>query len=555
MWQSWRLSSRWFSWVLPASIAMCLAIVIYLSKMLHKIPIEHQSTVVHSMARGVFMIAFGLACVTTFISLSLRARKGFPFSFEYRLPVGTRVLVCVPVLMQALMCSAIYAVPVLTVRVVYDMPIPIMPAVMMLSLLAVAMMAGSWSFSQATVRGAAMTLLLLGYSQFFAWLKPISWASQSSKSDDIIALSLADYSMVVVAGVLLLAILIRGVRLQRCDERWHWRSAAGAALASASKEPGFISALHERLMNRIAIPCPRSVPWRAEVWLEFLRYGLPILIYSALLAVSVSLLLLVAARFDWLALSKFSIATSLWIFFGGIGIAIFNRRELYGGYMSSFEGTRRLTTAQLAAVQVLMVAASTFIGCLLLLAAFKLAELLMGEPLDLVSWMQSLRETLAAGTLAQKLIALVCIATLYLTSVALFACLHACSVFWGKRFLLSVLAVAFYSIVAAFLILDGAYGLTAIQYHIWGVALLVLLVSVLTLVNLLRGRLVSAKAWAVGLSGWALSVVCSVATLDYLGIKITTLPPELIALNLAGLALPFTLFVLTLWSYDRLRHR
>ena len=43
--------------------------------------------------------------------------------------------------------------------------------------------------------------------------------------------------------------------------------------------------------------------------------------------------------------------------------------------------------------------------------------------------------------------------------------------------------------------------------------------------------------------------------LQRLDVHLPSLPPELQALNAALLTLPLTLFLATVWCYDRLRHR
>ena len=60
---------------------------------------------------------------------------------------------------------------------------------------------------------------------------------------------------------------------------------------------------------------------------------------------------------------------------------------------------------------------------------------------------------------------------------------------------------------------------------------------------------------AIALLAWLSALAAACFMLERLGVHLLTLAPELKALNAALLTLPLTLFLCTIWCYDRLRHR
>lgn len=139
VWESWRLSRRWYLWVLPVAFAFDYLIMRQVSEMIAQSveavargappgllnPAEDFPVL---LAPGVFMINFVLAMFATLLAISLGNKSGFPLSFEFRLPVRTSVLVAVPMLTTAALCASLYVLPMLAVRLVYGVPIPLLPA-------------------------------------------------------------------------------------------------------------------------------------------------------------------------------------------------------------------------------------------------------------------------------------------------------------------------------------------------------------------------------------------------------------------------------------------
>jgi hypothetical protein len=145
--------------------------------------------------------------------------------------------------------------------------------------------------------------------------------------------------------------------------------------------------------------------------------------------------------------------------------------------------------------------------------------------------------------------------TIFLSAIALFACVQAWSVIWGRILPYGAGIVGIYAFVFSYRVRSGSAQLEDIQQHMWGFALAVLVLTLLALGRTLYLKILSLRAGLATLACWALFVACAIYSLAQQDIVLVNQASELQALNAALLLLPFTLLVLLFWSYDRLRHR
>src|SRR5690606_10486360 len=149
----------------------------------------------------------------------------------------------------------------------------------------------------------------------------------------------------------------------------------------------------------------------------------------------VPLLYLFGRTFDMPGSQELAAILPLLLYFAGIGIGLFNRRMAHGGYMNAFEAARPSSTLQLASIQILMCALALTLGMACIDLALQLsAPLTEGMPesrLRLASLISPLPEASLAVAAMNQLMELL----LFLSVIALFSCLHSCSVFWGRRVL------------------------------------------------------------------------------------------------------------------------
>jgi hypothetical protein len=89
--------------------------------------------------------------------------------------------------------------------------------------------------------------------------------------------------------------------------------------------------------------------------LELKCQGIPIVLLGALVALAIPVLYALGITPGGGGYYMLDFLFPLIVFFGGIGIAISNRRLLTAGYMSAFEGTRGMSTIALTLLQLLAV--------------------------------------------------------------------------------------------------------------------------------------------------------------------------------------------------------
>jgi hypothetical protein len=126
---------------------------------------------------------------------------------------------------------------------------------------------------------------------------------------------------------------------------------------------------------------------------------------------------------------------------------------------------------------------------------------------------------------------------------------------WGRILPYGAGVLAIYGAIMTINVVMGSVPLEEIKQHIWGLALTIFLLTLLAVGRTLHLKILSARSGLVALLCWGLFLACSLYTLAGMDIVLPNQAPELQALNAALLLLPLTLFVLLLWSYDRLRHR
>ena len=121
-------------------------------------------------------------------------------------------------------------------------------------------------------------------------------------------------------------------------------------------------------------------------------------------------------------------------------------------------------------------------------------------------------------------------------------------------FLIGMTIFVIYCIIFTFNVARGSAGLEDLQQHMWGFAGAVLVLTLFMLGRVLYMKTLSLSGGITSLAGWGIFLLCAWISLQDRGIQLMSQAHELLAFNTALLMLPFTLFLLTAWSYDRLRH-
>ncbi len=564
LWECWRLSRRWYLCVLPVAIAILVFNMQQAEGYFERAPrslVPDMETIYLLLAGGVFQMLFMLAVLTTLLAMSLGNKAGFPLSFEFRLPINSTLLVAVPMLFLAVLCSSLYFVPALLGRLLYGVPFPLLPVSMLLGTQVIGLLTSSWAMRSVSTRIASMLVVAALGLELFRWLDPWNPPDRALQAlprftVDTFMLAPVDYGVLVALCVFLFGFTLASVRAQRCGEeslsgllRGQERQ-GGEVIVST---PAFsLPALQDRLANLFSLPCPIQAPWRAELWLELTRNTRPILLFSLVLALFAPLLLALSVTSN--GIGSLDYILPLAVVVTGVGYAVFNRRATTAGYMSAFEGTRGMGTVKLALIQLLALGPSCLGGIVLVCVSLYLwyPLLLDGE---LGEQLRALPDTLGDRSSLLLLTEVVAALVLYLEFIALLACVHICSVVWGRFLPIGMALLSLYGLAFTFAVQRGTADRESIQQHMWGFAAVVLVVTLLSLGKAFHRKLFSLGAGLATLLCWGVFLACSLYSLAGRGIVLPNQAPELQAFNAALLVLPLTLFIALIWSYDRLRHR
>jgi hypothetical protein len=565
IWETWRLSRRWYLWVLPLCAFIDLTFMARATRFVRLGPgalyagWDGTQVAYELVAPSVFMANFSLAIFATLLAVSMGNRSGFPLGFEFRLPVKNSLLVAVPMLTVAALCASLYLLPIAVCRLFYGVPFPLLPAGTLVGTLVVILLACSWTAASSYARTFAMFFGIVAAAQLFAWLDPVHLANLSPAvpggpprfNSEIAALTFGEYALLGGICVLLFTLCAVSIGKQRRGEMLVFNLPGKEAPTKART----LAALLERAADRIALPCPDSSPLRAELWLELKRQVLPILLLSMLVAACIPLFFVIGfipqrADAGWVDYLFPAI-----VFFGGIGIAVFNRRQASAGYMSAFEGTRAMTTLRFALLQLLSVAGGALLGMLVVCISLYFSSGLLDTPGTLALRLQQLVSAPGEFGLLFAFTQAVTQLVAFVTAVMLLTCVHTWSVVWGRWIPYGAGVLAIYSFGLALSIRSGNTTFDEIKQRMWAFAFIVFALTLLAFGRTLYLKVLSLRTGAIALGCWGLVLACNLYNRALQGNAFSEQAPELQAFNAALMAAPFLLFVLLLWSYDRLRHR
>jgi len=552
LWHSWRLSRRWYVLILAIALGINLTVMNMVPRGMAGIPERHEL-----LASGVVILGTLLALFTTLVAISLGGRAGFPMRFEFRLPVSNALLVGVPMLVLGGLCASLYLIPLLLDRILYGVPMPLAAGAWLVGATAALLAAASWSTATNSTRGLALIVAVAAAARLLAWMQPFHIpngrrAGEPAFNPDMLSFSAVQYLVLALAILVLYVLTVHRVGLQRQGEHWH--------LGPAQPKTDVRSALGPRdLMDRagelLRLPCPTSAPWSAELWVECKRLGVPVLLLGLLFALLIPVIPWADAQLGTAMARLLITAAPVVLFFTGIGIGVFNRRVASGGYMNPFEGTRGLGTLQLAGIQLGALGVALFLGTMLIGFGLWLSAPLYGDIGPLWSRLVTLIHAVRGASFAHQAGTAVTVAVGYFSAMAFFFCVHSCSMFWGRKVMYGTLAFLIYAAIFAHVALTDESAGAFVAQNMWWFAAITLVLTLLLATRLARLRLLAAKTATATLVIWSIGLLGACLMLARLDVHLLTQPPELQALIAALLTLPLTLFLCTVWCYDRLRHR
>lgn len=562
IWQSWRLSRRWYLLILSISMLICWLILN--AEPRPAVLLDPREFQLFQGNNAVFAI-LGIAGFSTLLTISTGSKDGFPFSFEFRLPASSFILTAAPMLFLGLLSASLYFIPLAVYRVLVDIPFPLLPGSVLVFTYVLILLCCTWTVSNKSVRWIAIEISTVFFIVLMAWFKPISLGAMSPEdkiyfSANVLSLDRFEYFILLFVSFLLLVITVSGVSKKRFGESAQFleRNQQGGEYSSINVNrigKAFSpTALTATVKNKMAINCPTTKAWHAEVWYEFSRHVIPVVLLCIALTLSTPVLFLLGAAADWRVAIDIPRAFPFIIFFVGVGLAIINRRQAHGGYFNVFEGSRSLSTGQLASVQIFTIAIVTAMGMALVNTSLSLSDLLLGDfsgySQDFPRFIAPLQKTTFLLQLNNYFLGFV----VHTSIIAAFSCLHSCSVLWGRKFQVLTVVLILAAITMISRVLAEEIEIQAISILIWSVSILITAVTIIVMLRILWLQVISKRSALNLVMAWTVFFVSSFFNLGQRGYDFPTAVPALSALNFALLLLPLMLWVLTLWCYARLRH-
>jgi hypothetical protein len=551
LWHCWRLSRRWYL------VMLTITLGVHFMLLNLRLPgMESMPNLQELQATGVTIVTLLLAAFTTLIATSLGGSTGFPFRFEYRLPVSTSTLVGVPIATLAALHASLFVIPVLLSQLIYGIPLPVLAGGLIITTMAALLVAASWSTATVSMRSMALILAAVGGSTLMRSMQPFHLNDAGVGTQpfypDFIALSGSQYLVLALVLCGLYAITVYCVGLQRQGARWRLLPVRRAG--TERKRKTFNEVFTEYAGNVLHVPAHVNSPWQAELWLELKRYGMPVLALGLLFALVTPLFPHLSKLIQFPNAALLAMSGPVAVFFYGMGTAVFNRRSVTGGYMSAFEGTRRLGTLQMAGVQLGTLGISIALSIALIAITFRLSAPLYDDVGAPWRWAADVLEYASAAAPLQRLSIAVVTLVAYFGIIAFYFCLHSCSTFWGGKALFGTLVFLIVAAVFAHIALSGEGG-DFVAQSMWWIAAVTLALTVFLVVRAVSLKLMSARGTIGSLLFWAVALVCAYTVYEGLNLHFPGLAPELMALNAALWTMPLTLLLGTAWCYDRLRHR
>ncbi len=544
-WEAWQLTYRRFALRLSAAVLSCSLILFYMGHEGLAIPV----VVLAAVIQGPF---------PTMAANSAEDQGGFPFRLGFLRPIPTWLLVSFPMVYFSVLCVLSYLIPILILALIFDFEPPLLPAVASIATFALVLTAMQWWSNSKSAR-------------FFAWfalnlvaLAGLDLLNQKiAPGEDFNFFSPTTYTFLFLIGIAAIGMAIWGVESQRHRKE---------STASSNKLGVFFQPLLEgdwnaalSLFSRfVGISCPTSSPAKAEIWRSFTRQASAMLILALLLAIT---LLMIWSLNTYEEFYTFGMTTIVCV----AGLFHLAFRDVYGvrgkqgsTYLSTFDATLVIGSAEFIGLRVLVSVISIFSGIFLYFAVIWIFGPLVSENIDNFNQLLvnvrpiSITSFIGWSTVgfAQLVVIGVCLSTL-----AMFSSVSGKSL--SRSLLIKVgvylLGVTIYGLMVhepgriaeTFLIL--------MILHVW-LFITYLIVSTLGLFrSVLAGKILPPTAVIAGALLWLAYGLLFFALLQDMlqqqGRALNQLAPVIGALLGILFLLPLTAFLLAPWAYDKIRHR
>lgn len=262
-------------------------------------------------------------------------KPGFPLYLLYTRPVRTVAVAGVAMAYDAVCCATLYAVSAALLGFAFGQPLPLLSVTACLATYHLASMCVQWSTQSRVVQWIGA--IAIGWPTFFLIKNRVASSVQ-------LEFTPAEYALMVVIGLVSVGLTVLGVTRQR-----HGDVVATAPRTAASGEYA------DWAFTLFRFPCPTSSAIKAQVWFELKSSGLSVLAIGLALAMLNALLFAISIPLPSVrpfAMLGALISVPAVLIAGGNAFGI--RRRQGRTYLSAFEATQAYSTAQAAALKVLV---------------------------------------------------------------------------------------------------------------------------------------------------------------------------------------------------------
>src|SRR5688572_24556642 len=332
-------------------------------------------------------------------------RTGFPLYLHYTRPVRTAVIVGLPMAYLTAAASAIYLVSALLLKMTSGYAFPLLPVAAWIAALTLIGVAATWSTRNKSVQVVTMVsataiawsvaverLTAVEIPGTFDW-PPRLWPT-------LFDWPLTDYAWIALIGLVSFRVtLAMATRQRRGDEQ------PAGTVAAVTWTPG--GGWWDWLVGLFRLPCPTSSATRAQLWLDLTSNGLPVLTIGVALGIVILLMSAISGPLDAAVLEGIRTspscvnrdcitvvpvvpllvaALSLLIVLVLAGNAFGIRRKQGRTYISPFAATQAYGTAQLAALNLLVMSACALAALVAIGVSVWISVPLLGEAFFIQMW-------------------------------------------------------------------------------------------------------------------------------------------------------------------------
>ena len=549
MWESWMLT-RWgfLSRLLVAFAFMVLIGADYES-------IENPT---EGDLRAIRLSCFWVSILCSMSGLSLNHsqdnRGGFPFFLGYTRPAPTWLLIVVPMAYRALYCTVLYLLPLLTMHFIYGMPFLTIAASLLVIPISLMINASSWWTDKQGVSqligwsiASCLAIALSYYTLHFD--APPDTGGSSSSWWDTFRYSRYDYLVVLLASVSAVVLTFAGVERQR-----HSDDEIGLWPLKNADEPGQSDA--EWLAELYETECPTTSAKRAELWYEITGTGMPLIVWSIIVALCIPMLWFLCRLFE--SEVAWSIGT-----FMALLVPLIKSTPTFGivvkqgsAYLSTFAATRPLGSAWLAGLKIGVAIIAVTVGMFVIAVSFWFSAPLVDGFIEGVDVIKVAAVDYVQRISGIELAAIVFVRMVQLsTMVACLATFQAIYVLYSDRLTFGILGLIIYACILPPFIAAKVLPLSFALAHLWIGSCLIAAGSIWLIYSLARHRIMSILQISAFVSIWILYAVAYFYLLGEDGLYEGDTPKSYFAFQ-AGLCLSsLAICAMAPWSLAMIRHR